>query len=100
MLIRTLSIIGTTLALAACSSVDLNQPSQADAGSGGCDAAQASHVIGKHISPAQEQEALRSSGAATLRVIHPGQAITRDYRAERLNLQLNDYDTVVRAYCG
>lgn len=99
MLIRTLSIIGTTLALAACSSVDLNQPSQ-DTTPGGCDAAKASHVTGKHISPAQEQEAMRSSGAATLRVIQPGQAITRDYRAERLNLQLNDYGTVVRAYCG
>ncbi|NYT86172.1 I78 family peptidase inhibitor [Pollutimonas harenae] len=99
MLIRTVSIFATTLALSACSSVDLGEPAQ-DTKPGACNADQASHVVGKHISPEQEQEALRSSGASTLRVIKPGQAITRDYRVDRLNLQLNDYDTVVRAYCG
>lgn len=98
MLTRTLSIFATILALAACSSVDLGEP--ADTMPGACNADKASHVTGKHISPEQEQEALQSSGAATLRVIRPGQAITRDYRADRLNLQLNDYGTVVRAYCG
>ncbi|NYT57583.1 hypothetical protein H0A65_01450 [Alcaligenaceae bacterium] len=97
---RILTIFVATLLLAGCSSVDLSEPPGSNAASHGCDASKASHVTGKHISPAQEQEAMRSSGAATLRVIRPGQAITRDYRAERLNLQLNDYGTVVRAYCG
>ena len=98
MLKRALTVFATAFIFASCSSVDLNEPSGSP--SHGCDASQASHVTGKHISPSQEQEALRSSGAATVRVIRPGQAFTRDYRAERLNLQLNDYDTVVRAYCG
>lgn len=99
MSIRALSIFATILTLAACSSVDLGEP-MADTTPGACNADKASHVTGKHISLEQEQEALQSSGAATLRVIRPGQAITRDYRVDRLNLQLNDYDTVVRAYCG
>jgi len=99
MFIRSVSILAATLALAACSSIDLSEPAQ-DAAPGLCNAEKATHVVGKHISQEQEQEALRSSGARTLRVINPGQAITRDYRADRLNLQLNDHNTVVKAYCG
>lgn len=99
MFIRNVSILVATLALTACSSIDLNESAQ-DAAPGPCNAEKASHVVGKQISQEQEQEALRSSGAQTLRVINPGQAITRDYRVDRLNLQLNDHNTVVKAYCG
>lgn len=100
MLFRTLLLSATTLTLAACSSVDLGELGKADATPSTCTADKASHVVGRHIEPALEREAMESSGADTLRVIQPGQAITKDYRAERLNLQLNDYGTVVRAYCG
>lgn len=98
MLVRAMLISAAALALAACSSVDLNEP--VDAQPGVCNADKASHVTGKRISDALEQEAKRSSGAGIIRVIRPGQMVTKDYRIERLNLQLNDHDTVVRAYCG
>lgn len=97
--IRALLIFAATLPLVACSSVDLNEPAD-DALPRICNADTASHVQGKRISPELEQEAKRSSRAGIVRVIRPGQVITKDYRSERLNLQLNDYDVVVRAYCG
>ena len=99
MFTRALLVSAATLALAACSSVDLNEPAN-DTLPRICNADNASHVTGKRISPELEQEAKRSSGAGMLRVIRPGQMVTKDYRSERLNLQLNDHDTVVRAYCG
>lgn len=98
MLVRAMLISAAALALAACSSVDLNEP--VDTQPGVCNADKASHVTGKRISETLEQEARRSSGANIIRVIRPGQMVTKDYRIERLNLQLNDHDTVVRAYCG
>ncbi|MDX3895713.1 I78 family peptidase inhibitor [Pusillimonas sp.] len=99
MFTRILLVSAATLALAACSSVDLNEPDN-NTIPRICNADNASHVTGKRISAELEQEARRSSGAGMIRVIRPGQMITKEYRSERLNLQLNDYDVVVRAYCG
>jgi hypothetical protein len=57
-------------------------------------------IPGHHISPELEQRAQLLSGAAEVRVLRPGQVITREYRADRLNLQLDSYDVVVRVHCG
>lgn len=35
----------------------------------------------------------------TVRVIHPGQPVTEDYRPDRLNLEVNSAGNLVRAYC-
>jgi len=100
MLSRTLLISASALALAAGSSVDLSEPDNAGHILSICNADKVSHITGQALSARVEQEALHSSGAGMLRVIRPGQAVTRDYRSERLNLQLNDHGVVVRAYCG
>ena len=47
-----------------------------------------------------EDRAREASGATVVRVIRPGQAVTRDFNQSRINLQLDSYDVVVRAYCG
>lgn len=36
----------------------------------------------------------------TLRVIRPGDAVTRDYRLNRLNISLDETDLVTKFYCG
>lgn len=100
MYLRTLLLAAATSAVAACSSVDLNAPEAQGDAPRICNADQASHIGGQKITPQLEQQALQSSGAGMLRVIRPGQMVTRDYRSERLNLQLNDFDVVVRVYCG
>lgn len=35
-----------------------------------------------------------------VRVIHPGTMVTRDYRAERLNVHVNDKGRIERIDCG
>jgi len=102
-MIRTLSASVLLFALAACApdtgtypDVPGNNPPDP----GICNADKASPVVGQRISPQLEQEARARSGARLLRVMRPGQVVTQEYSSERLNLQLNDYDVVVRAYCG
>lgn len=36
----------------------------------------------------------------SLRVIRPGDAVTRDYRLNRLNISLDEADIVTKFYCG
>src|SRR5690606_17539981 len=67
---------------------------------GVCSTERTSPIPGHHISPELEQKAKQLSGANTVRVLRPGQVITREYRADRLNLQLDSYDVVVRVHCG
>ena len=40
------------------------------------------------------------SGARTVRVIRPGDAVTMDYRQDRLNIELDADGKIVRFNCG
>ena len=51
-----------------------------------CDAAAAQALVGRASSDALGAEALRLSGAATLRWIEPDSMVTMEYRADRLNI--------------
>lgn len=39
-------------------------------------------------------------GLGSMRLIRPGTAVTKDYRPNRLNIDLDDQDRVTRVYCG
>ncbi|WP_129792900.1 I78 family peptidase inhibitor [Sphingosinicella sp. CPCC 101087] len=45
-------------------------------------------------------EALRRSGARTLRWIRPGDAVTMDFRQDRLNVRLDSQNRVEAFDCG
>lgn len=75
-------------------------PTEAAPAEGQCNAEAVQPLVGRAHSEALAAEALRLSGARTLRVIKPGMAVTMDYRVDRLNLELNDGGTVVAARCG
>ena len=50
---------------------------------------------------ADAEETVRAGeGVATIRVFGPGDAVTMDYRAGRLNVELDDGGNVVRIFCG
>ena len=50
---------------------------------------------------ADAEETVRAGeGVATIRVFGPGDAVTMDYRADRLNVELDDGGNVVRIFCG
>lgn len=72
----------------------------ADAVGARCNAAKAQKLVGRSKSAEAATEALRLSGARTLRWIAPGQMVTMDYREDRLNLRVDPAGKVVKVDCG
>ena len=69
-------------------------------GGGRCDAAKAQGLIGRAQSHELGVEALRLSGARIVRWIPEGGMVTMDYREDRLNIQLDGRNKVVKISCG
>jgi hypothetical protein len=69
-------------------------------GAGSCDAAKAKGLIGRAKSKALGAEAMRLTGASTLRWVPEGGIVTMDYREDRLNIHLNARNRVARLNCG
>ncbi len=44
--------------------------------------------------------ARRASGAGTVRVLRPGEAMTMDFRADRLTIVVDEHRIISRASCG
>lgn len=69
-----------------------------DAGS--CDATQAQWVVGKPIAAADVEQARQDTGAANARMLKPGQPVTMDFNASRLNIEVDAKGIGVGARCG
>ncbi len=65
-----------------------------------CNADAAQGLIGRQASPELGREAQRLAGAGTWRWLRPGQIVTMEYRADRLNLKLDAQDRVEAITCG
>ena len=64
-----------------------------------CDAAKAEAFIGRDA-PLVAEQARLATGAKAVRVIGPDQAVTMDFRPDRLNLETSADGKVVKARCG
>ena len=71
-----------------------------EAPSDGCGAERLGSLVGRTRTDATEAEARRSSGANRLRWIRPGDAVTMDYSATRLNAYLDAGGRIERFTCG
>ena len=115
----SLVALSAMLALGACSTSPGDAAAQAQAAQAGndviapapapdpadaaaqCDADAAQSYIGQDASEATVAEAKATAGATgALRVIKPGQAVTMDFRADRLNVEVDDGNAIVRITCG
>ena len=65
-----------------------------------CNAAAAQELVGRVGSPALAGEAQRLAGAGTVRFLRPGQIVTMEYRADRLNIHVDGQNRVERIICG
>ncbi|MFN3619536.1 I78 family peptidase inhibitor [Sphingorhabdus sp.] len=65
-----------------------------------CDGIPVQRWVGRDIDDPAKTEILKVSGADVARLIHSGEAITMDYRTDRINLELDERGYLVRAYCG
>jgi hypothetical protein len=46
------------------------------------------------------EEARAEAGAEHLRVTQPNQPVTMDYNPQRLNIDIDEDDTIIRLSCG
>ncbi len=65
-----------------------------------CNADSVSGLIGKNRSAEVEAEALKLSGAKTVRWLTPDSMMTMDFRVDRLNLHLGTDGKIGSARCG
>ena len=94
--------LGGFLLMAACATVPPAAPVEAVPvmGEGACNATKAQGLVGRAANNEQGAEALRLTGATALRWIRPGDAVTMDYRTDRLNIELDSANRIVRVACG
>ena len=65
-----------------------------------CNAAEAQPLLGRARSATLGAEALRLSGAGTLRWLRPGDIVTMEYREDRLNIEVDAKGRVKAIRCG
>lgn len=68
-------------------------------GAGACNAASVQDMIGRQRSSTLGTEAMRRSGAKSLRWIEPDSAYTQDFREDRLNIDVDARGRVTRLRC-
>ena len=97
MSLRPLLLLPVLLALAACAS---RPATDAVASGGTCNAEPAQSHVGKPATDANVEAAFMASGAKTTRSIKPGQAVTMDYREDRVNIHQDASGNIERISCG
>lgn len=83
------------LALAGCATA---APAPLHAGQ--CRAGDLGDLVGRPADGALGADAMRRSGALRLRWIRPGDMVTMDYSAQRLNVHVDAQGRVERFACG
>lgn len=76
------------------------KPPEVSEGEDACGARHVQDRIGRRYDEALGESIQRESGAATLRVIRPGHAYTMEFRGDRLNVHIDDSDTITDIGCG
>ena len=84
--------MGVGVAIAGCTVTVEPPPS--------CDAAAASFLIGTPATAANVETARLAAGASVVRVLEPGEIVTMEFRADRLNVELDGLDFIRDVRCG
>ncbi len=84
--------------LSACSSLDA--PPGADGEARQCRAEAVPGLIGKLASGERVEAALEQTGAARVRLLAPGDRATQEVDAQRLNIEIDEAEQILRIYCG
>ncbi len=67
---------------------------------GVCNAQGAQFALGKQPLASLVEQARQRSGSYMARVLRPGQVVTMEFNAQRLNLDLDAAGVIIRARCG
>ncbi|MCC7633232.1 I78 family peptidase inhibitor [Stenotrophomonas rhizophila] len=109
MRLNILLALGCALPLAACSQPHKStatptvsaDPVAAGADAGArCDPEKLTGLAGQTATEAVIKKAVQDSGARHARVLKPGMAMTMDFREDRLSIEVDAQNRIVRANCG
>lgn len=98
--IPPLSALLASALLVGCASSPQPGSDQAPKGDGRCNAEPVQYLLEQRITADLAERARIESGAAQLRVTHPNQPVTMDYNAQRLNIDIDEDDSIIRLSCG
>ncbi|MFN3943991.1 MAG: I78 family peptidase inhibitor [Allosphingosinicella sp.] len=99
MMVRSLAG-GLMLMTMGCATVaDEREPDRME-GIQTCNVEAVQNLVGQQATAELGRDALQRSGSGALRWIRPGDAVTMDYRTDRLNIELDARGRVARIYCG
>lgn len=75
-------------------------PPKVTTGADSCGAGRVQDRVGRRFADPLGASMLEESGAAAIRVMHPGQAYTLEYRADRLSVRLDEEGMITTIGCG
>ena len=78
----------------------LPAPAPPGRGDNECKAADAQFAVGQNADAALLEQARQRSGSRIARILRPGQMVTMEYSAERLNLDVDASGKVASVRCG
>ncbi|WP_119965541.1 I78 family peptidase inhibitor [Simplicispira lacusdiani] len=97
----TISALAACALAAGCAGV--NEPTVGPTGAprgGTCDAKPAQSAVGQNSTAKVVEAARVRSGAMIARILRPGQMITKEFDAQRLNLEVDANGRIVAVRCG
>ena len=83
-------------ALTGCSS----SPDAEHSRGGECNVSHLQNMLGKQIDRKVVDELQEDANANSVRVLAPGDITTMDFNPQRLNIDIDDSETIVRLSCG
>lgn len=95
---RNLALLSVLPLVAACATAGTAGP--ATEGPGECRLDAVQYAVGQPYTVELGAALQDKSGARSLRAISPGQAVTMDFRSDRLNIEIDAQGKVVRVSCG
>lgn len=100
-MIARIALGGVLLMTTGCAPVPPSEEEYPRIGTGKtCKADPAQSLIGREASSELASEALRLSGAGVMRWLRPGEIVTMEYRADRLNITIDAQNRVTKISCG
>ena len=93
-------LLAAPVLLSACVSAPKDAAPEPMPDMGECNAAPAQPFVGKLSTPERNVEIQRLTGSQSLRWIGPGQAVTMDYRPDRVNVFYDEQKFVTQISCG
>ena len=90
-----------TLSLSACATVpDANTGGPLPPSAMQCDASGASWAIGQSPSSEVVERVRVDTHSRAARVLRPGQVVTMEFSAERVNIRVNEREAIIGVTCG